>query len=171
MPPARQPSQPDAVRRQRRRLLCLLLALCLWRGPLPLCHLHADSAESTGLAGPSLTWHLQWFHPGTLSGSESFGWHWHFVLPGDADGDGQRDAESADLLSGLRSAPGLTPTESLQQLRTMSDLLVQGLVLAAGLARLDSTPSECQAQTWNADDPPQFRSGADVRLLAGVALC
>ncbi|MCA9054623.1 MAG: hypothetical protein KDA75_12350 [Planctomycetaceae bacterium] len=168
MPSVSQTSGTDATRRQRRRVLCLLLAICLWRGPVPLCHLHADSAETSDLAGPSLAWHLQWFHGGAFAPSESLGWHWHFVVPGDSDGDGQRDAESAEVLSGSQSASKLSNAHSLQML---SDLLALAVDSSACLNVTNVAGDSGRPRPRAVDDPPQYRCGPDVRLLAGVALC
>jgi hypothetical protein len=55
------------------RLLCLLLCLATWRGPLPWIHEHEDNPTTTALAG-----HLAAYHAGS---HDHHGWHWHVLMP------------------------------------------------------------------------------------------
>ncbi len=59
-----------------------LLVLCLWQGPLPVCHAHGTLASEPEAARPWLAAHLETHHasvdPCELT---FFGWHVHFEVP------------------------------------------------------------------------------------------
>lgn len=64
------------------RLMCLLLCVCSWNGPMPLLHNH-ESLRLSGL----LPQHLSCFHR-ACKGTESSGLHWHFASVRDIYGEG-----------------------------------------------------------------------------------
>ena len=69
------------------RLMCLLLCVCSWNGPIPLLHNH----ETLRLSG-QLPQHLQCFHR-TCGSAETCGVHWHFASVRDIDGQGDVPSE------------------------------------------------------------------------------
>lgn len=60
---------------------CLLM-LCLWQGPLPVCHAHGTLADAPEANRPWLAAHLA-AHHASVDPCELtfFGWHIHFEAP------------------------------------------------------------------------------------------
>jgi hypothetical protein len=146
-----------------------LLVVSLWRGPVPVCHLHASAADPADVAGPSLAAHLQSFHAVAGERDLPMEWHWHLMLPGDLDGDGDQDTELVNVRDG-----------ALLSLSSGSADLVGGgspwamWLLGHALAEVDP----CQELSTTIEHlrtrdglSSQFHAGVEVRLLACVALC
>jgi hypothetical protein len=70
------------------RVLCLLLCVCAWDGPVPILHTH-DSLRVIGL----LNQHLSSHHCTSVS-VHSFGLHWHFAPIRDIYGSGLPNSKS-----------------------------------------------------------------------------
>lgn len=77
-----QPSASAALNQSSRlhTFVCVVLAICSWRGPVPVLHHHDQYSADLRQQ------HLAIFHE---TSAESAGvcdeWHWHLALPGDAD--------------------------------------------------------------------------------------
>lgn len=75
-----------ALKNRLAAVRCLLM-LCLWQGPLPVCHSHGTLAGASDEARPWLAAHLETHHasvdPCELT---FFGWHVHFEVP-EAEGE------------------------------------------------------------------------------------
>lgn len=67
--------------RSRWWIVCAVLAVSLWRGPVPWIHVHETLAPE-GVIETLLAWHLQHFHP---AGQKAYGWHVHWTLPWEID--------------------------------------------------------------------------------------
>lgn len=87
-----------------------LLAVSLWRGPVPLVHQHAGAA-AVQAANLALARHLSQFHRHELAAT-NFDWHCHWIMPWlTSDSDERRDtptspSEAARELSWLLPAEG-----------------------------------------------------------------
>jgi hypothetical protein len=65
---------------------CLLM-LCLWQGPLPVCHAHGTLANAAEANRPWLAAHLEAHHASVDPCEQTFfGWHIHFEGP-DSEGE------------------------------------------------------------------------------------
>lgn len=158
----------STCRRLRRVAVSVLLLASLWRGPLPWCHSHSEP-ETAADASAGLAWHVQWLHVSADNGSVVAGWHWHFVLPTDVDGDGRQDGESGAwaTVNCPVSCDGRILSERVTcgsdcPLDLMWDCPSLDTVVVASSASGRGEPPESVRQ---------FRNGVDVRLLAGVNLC
>jgi hypothetical protein len=145
-------------------MLCVLLIASLWRGPVPLCHVHATAGASDEQL---LSGHLQWFHQrGCSSDCPALGWHWHFVPASDIDGDGESDDETEARLSSTGTAvsrdDGITDGVPEVELTAWRICEPHGTLLGSN-SRV--------AQSANRSAPVWFRTGLEVRLLACVNLC
>lgn len=70
-----------------RKVLALVMCLVLWRGPIPVPHLHGSHVSSPA---PEFVQHLESFHHrDALPRAEE--WHVHFVLPWSKTSDGDQD--------------------------------------------------------------------------------
>ncbi len=63
------------------QVLCLVICVCAWRGPVPVLHDH-DAVKSSELQ----TRHAQAFHNGQRI-DETVGLHWHLGFPEDITGE------------------------------------------------------------------------------------
>jgi len=171
----------------RRFVLCLLLALGLWRAPMPVRHAH-DEVEQAGGA-LRLAAHLALFHTGDEplnlcrgnaerdAGLEPAGsaaapgcWHWHFLPWNDLDGDGERDPGSQDLALSCGVGDSVSiPGSDGGGGRSLLELLeLDGLSVVAATPFRGSTELFASG---GAGARQQFRSGVDVRRLACVCVC
>lgn len=75
------------------QVLCLLICVCAWRGPVPVLHDH-DAVKNSELQ----TRHAQAFHDGQQIQS-IVGLHWHMGFPEDVTGEEcpARDEATAEL--------------------------------------------------------------------------
>lgn len=86
------------------RLVCVLLCICSWRGPVPILHHHDEFAGHRELREA----HLLVFHESggvreangkqpdrdQPDGQQSDGdWHWHIIVPTSLPSDGQTDQQ------------------------------------------------------------------------------
>lgn len=73
----------DFVNKHRtlQQVLCLLICVCAWRGPVPVLHDH-DAVMSSEMQ----TRHAQAFHNGQRI-DEIVGLHWHLGFPEDVTGE------------------------------------------------------------------------------------
>lgn len=66
-----------------RRVICLLLCLAIWRGPLPVWHEHEAPSDlhtlTPQLAAHLRTWHARPHHEQRDHADEK--WHWHVFVP------------------------------------------------------------------------------------------
>ncbi len=67
--------------RTLQQVVCLLICVCAWRGPVPVLHDH-DALTDSGLQER----HAQAFHDGQPI-DEIVGLHWHLAFPEDLTGD------------------------------------------------------------------------------------
>lgn len=160
----------------RKAVYCVVM-LTLWRGPIPWCHIHACEGhtgdgciphrEQTPESVPTgLAEHLDRYHHGRLMRDLPHGWHWHYVIPGDSDGDGVADHDATDLLS-PRTLQSLTTCEGPggDWHTPIADLL-SGTCTSSLLGPPAPSPLTAPGGAVTA-----FRTGPDVRLLAGVMQC
>jgi hypothetical protein len=99
------------------RVLCLLLCVCSWEGPVPILHTH-ESLRLSGL----LNQHLLAHHSTSVS-VDPAGVHWHFVLVRDIYGNfsphGKSEADDSDVAvfacvcAGFQTSKGLASVESV----------------------------------------------------------
>lgn len=77
------------------RVLCLLLCVCSWEGPVPILHTH-ESLRLLGLLSQHLT-----SHHGPSVSVDSSGVHWHFALVRDIYGNcspnGEPETDGSDV--------------------------------------------------------------------------
>ncbi len=74
---------------RRRQLLCALLCVCSWRGPVPMVHHHDQLAEQSVVRRS----HLCVFHDDAWSDSCN-DWHWHLVTPVSAPAENPEASET-----------------------------------------------------------------------------
>ena len=67
--------------RTLQQVLCLLICVCAWRGPVPVLH-HHDAVRGSDLQNR----HAQAFHNGQRF-DEIIGLHWHLGFPEDVTGE------------------------------------------------------------------------------------
>ncbi|MFV0443991.1 MAG: hypothetical protein ACK5Q5_10515 [Planctomycetaceae bacterium] len=145
----------------------VLLLVSLWRGPLPWCHNHA-APESAAHDSAELAWHVRWLHHAAAIENVDSGWHWHFVLPNDIDGDGRQDGEFCECLLTSSSVNG--DGKHLGQSSGDSPEFI-GYLLTSLKVDVDPMISSPSYRGFRPDSGRTFRSGPDVRLLASVTLC
>lgn len=60
--------------------VCIVLAICSWRGPVPVLHHHAQYPADLRQQ------HLAIFHETSADNADGCDeWHWHLALPGDTN--------------------------------------------------------------------------------------
>lgn len=79
---APQPTQRGVLQ----QVMCLLLCLAAWRGPMPVMHDHASASDSGHLQE-----HCQNFHGNCQA--DCCGLHFHFAMPRDVYGDSCPDSD------------------------------------------------------------------------------
>lgn len=77
--------------RTAQQVLCLLLCVCTWRGPVPVLHNHASLPDAAHRQQHSLTCHVAVEASAVPPGETD--WHWHFALWSDIGGTRGCDAE------------------------------------------------------------------------------
>lgn len=78
-------SQP-AQRGVLQQVMCLLLCLAAWRGPMPVLHDHATSSNGGQLQEHCLNFHGE-------CDADCHGLHFHFAMPRDVYGDSCPDSD------------------------------------------------------------------------------
>ncbi|MFO0979478.1 MAG: hypothetical protein U0996_23940 [Planctomycetaceae bacterium] len=80
-------SAPQSIQRGiLHQVMCLLVCIAAWRGPMPVLHDHASAASSGQLQE-----HCQNFHGN--GSADCCGLHFHFALPRDVYGDSCPDSD------------------------------------------------------------------------------
>ncbi len=108
------------------RVLCLLLCVCSWEGPVPILHTH-ESLRLLGL----LNQHLSSHHCTSVS-VDIWGIHWHFVPVRDIYGafgpNGEPEADSSDVACFACVCAGLQTS----QMQAIVASVPSAFVMAAG---------------------------------------
>lgn len=125
------------------RVLCLLLCVCSWGGPVPILHSH----ESLRLMG-RLDQHLSVYHRSSLS-LDSTGLHWHFASLRDIYGNdgpnGKSEADGSDIAvfacvtAGLR-ASRMPPAVASGLVNSLMDARLSFSGTPSGRATADNGP-------------------------------
>lgn len=69
--------------------VCVVLAICSWRGPIPVLHHHDQYSVDTRQQ------HLAVFHDASAeSATNGDEWHWHIALPGSPDSSTECPSEN-----------------------------------------------------------------------------
>lgn len=151
-----------------RAMFMLTLCFVLWRGPIPVPHLHGLGTDSPSAA---LLQHLGVYHRGECSHADD-GWHFHFVLPWSRSIHGEPD----DPLFPAVPVSLLTDGgDHVAELRV--SLLEFGTVLHLGDAyrELIQIPSEPLPSLKSRRIETNFLSSlfdsASARAVIAVALC
>lgn len=165
--------RPKPAAQLLRNLVYCVVMFTLWRGPIPWCHIHACDRQDCGQqpvdsVPTGLADHLNRYHHGRLIRDLPHGWHWHYVLPGDSDGDGVAEHDATDLLNPRASFPAAS---SCDRSGDDWDAPIAPLLIGAVAAELLCPPAPPRLTAEPGGAAKAFRSGLDVRLLAGVILC
>ncbi len=151
------------------RLICLLVCMCAWRGPVPVLHQHdLLQADSENLAR-----HMERFHsclPGCAEAQWAGNdWHWHFALPSQpTEHDGEPawpdvppELAAAFAVVSLQSCGGSTVPETVLpvQFSVPATIRVDGNVP-------DGRPSDGVATSFL----QSFARSVPTCALTGVAL-
>jgi hypothetical protein len=153
----------------RMRLICVLLCLVTWRGPLPWVHEH-DADELSATADHGLAKHLAVFH---ADADDQEGWHWHILLPfGRCPCQEERQERSP-------THDPLSDYGALVIARTPTAAAAHWTALACDEAAAIYGRLDLPYEAKGGHDPPQrpasFLSSllttAPLRAVTGVALC
>jgi hypothetical protein len=148
-----------------RRLLCLLLCLATWRGPVVWVHSHSDH-ESGEAAEMRLSSHLRRFHHERSSIAELPCWHLHIGLLRDLMADdpcdeGSGSEPTSDAPICLAPAPSVAALSALS-LQSPLDLFVASSSERSSLLSSAAIPCGSFLQTYG---------DAPLRALTCVIRC
>jgi len=151
--------------RTLQQVICLLICVCAWRGPVPVLHDHHALTDS-GLQER----HAQAFHDGQPI-DEIVGLHWHLAFPEDLTGDQcpVRDEATSELpLFACASAAlsfGFSEAQTLQlNLRASGDYFVCDVVI------LNHVPLPAMATTAPRSFLQTLLSEIPLSAVTGVCL-
>ncbi len=144
------------------QVLCLLICVCAWRGPVPVLHDH-DAVKSSELQ----TRHAQAFHGGQPI-NEINGLHWHLGFPEDITGENcpARDEATPEL-----PLFACTTAASSCEISAAASLLLE---MNAFSATYDITASaDASLSSRNASEPCAFLQTllSELPLSAVTGVC
>lgn len=152
-------------------MLCALLMLATWRGPMPIVHAHYVG-ERDGITDGQLVQHLRIFH-WRDSNIARIGWHFHIALPGQSScGDETGDSGSPTDPLLAYGAQNLQP--ELRAVQTMHG----GSFWSAGPGPFTAVELASAAQLLPAPEHGAFHNSlaaqvarTTMRAVTGVSLC
>ncbi|MEZ6061771.1 MAG: hypothetical protein R3C19_15595 [Planctomycetaceae bacterium] len=146
------------------RLLCLLLCVCAWRGPVPIVHHH----ESLRNSAVRYARHIAAFHECPEDGCDNK-WHWHLAMPDQPPNDDD-EASWPEVPVDLTAAFAVVTAQSSGNMAA-PDLDMDDQISAA-LYRLNAAePRQRRPCSGDAGSFLQsFAGSAPMCALTGVAL-
>ncbi len=153
-----------APRLQTRRIVCALLCLLTWRGPLPVLHCHDAEAAVPAAARHHDSYHA---HPGTVE----IGWHLHVMLWSDfaAEGPGEeppRPPHACDVV--------FTPATSWGGATAWRGIANNGWCYSMGAARfcpLAGSAPPCDAASQATFFLTSLLTAQPLCAVLGVSIC
>lgn len=148
------------------RLLCLILCVATWRGPMPCLHEHLAgspiSESDSNLGAHCAQCHFD------VDQVEHLGWHFHVLMPwAESDPTENAGETAADPVVRCEVLPSISVAPLL-------DLLIQWEVeLPAGLnlASLNETAKLCSSVAPQSSFLNSLLQAVSLRAVTGVALC